>query len=269
MPDLLETEIEALARRLDRATWDAAPIPQVSHDADLTLDEAYAVQAAGVRLREERGDAVVGMKLGFTSKAKALQMGVADVIAGVLHQSMRVADGGTADVAGMVHPRIEPEVAFRLGAPIDPCDESSDIVAATIEVASALEIIDSRYRDFQFSLTDVVADNTSASAFVIGPWLSFDRARDELDLADLDVSLSVDGKPAARGSSADILGDPVLALSAIKRMAGRHGFSLPAGTVILAGAATAAVPLRAGAAVEATISGLGTVSVTAGRGRDD
>lgn len=263
----MTVDVDELAARLDKAVGSATAIPQLSAERSLTLEEAYAVQAAGVSLREARGDRVAGVKLGFTSKAKAEQMGVSDVIIGVIHEGMAVADGGTVDVATMVHPRIEPEVAFRLGSAVDPHaapDDDSDILAATVEVAPALEIIDSRYRDFRFSLSDVVADNTSAAGFVIGPWRSFAAARGELDLAALDVVLSMDGEQAARGSSADILGDPVRALGAVKRMAREHGLALPAGSVILAGAATAAQPLGAGSTVVADLAGLGQVTVTTG-----
>ncbi|QIK76786.1 2-keto-4-pentenoate hydratase [Nocardioides piscis] len=256
MPD-----IHALAARLDEAVRTATAIPQLTDETAISLDEAYAVQAAGVEIREQRGDAVVGVKLGFTSQAKAEQMGVSDVIIGVIHQSMAVDDGGSTDVTALVHPRIEPEVAFLLGVDVDPSDDDSDILAATTHVAPALEIIDSRYRDFTFSLEDVVADNTSAAGFVLGPWQPFDQARAGLDLAALDVVLSVDGTEAARGSSADILGDPVLALAAVKRMAAQHGISLPAGSVVLAGAATAAIPLGAGVEVRAELGSLGSVSV--------
>lgn len=261
------TVVDDLAARLDRAVDSATAIPQLSAEHALTLEEAYAVQAAGVALREARGDRVVGVKLGFTSKAKAEQMGVADVIVGVLHHGMSVEDGGVVDVTTMVHPRIEPEVAFRLGTDVDPHaapDDDVDILAATLEVAPAMEIIDSRYRDFRFSLADVVADNTSAAGFVIGPWRPFAETRETLDLATLEVALTVDGDEAARGSSSDILGDPVRALGAVKRMAHEHGLALPAGSVILAGAATAAVPLSAGVTVVADLAGLGRVEVTTG-----
>lgn len=256
------SDVAALAATLDEAVRRATAIPQLSADTPLTLAEAYAVQAAGIGLRGTRGDSVVGVKLGFTSKAKAVQMGVSDVIIGVLTESMAIDDAGTADLSRMIHPRIEPEVAFRLGADIDPADDSLDPVAAVSAVAPALEIIDSRYRDFSFSLEDVVADNTSAAGFVIGPWQPFPGAA----LADLAVTLTVDGAAAASGSTTDILGDPIQALAAVKRMALEHHLTLPAGSIILAGAATAAVPLTPGAAIAASVAGLGSVSVTASGG---
>ncbi len=261
------TDVGALAAVLDDATRTVTATPQLTATTPLTIYEAYDVQHAGVALRTERGDGVLGVKLGFTSKAKALQMGVSDVIIGVITDEMRVEDGGMVDVSRLIHPRIEPELAFRLGADIDPHDPHVDPRVASLEVAPALEIIDSRYRDFAFTLEDVVADNASAAGFVIGPWRSLESARADLDLGNLGVVLQIDGNVVETGSTAAILGHPLRALSAVKRMARQHGHTLPAGSVILAGAATAAAPLPVGpraAVVVATVTGLGRVSVIVG-----
>jgi len=261
------TDLLALASVLDDAARSAAATPQLTAETALTLEEAYGVQRAGVALRVGRGDTVVGVKLGFTSKAKAQQMGVSDVIVGVITEQMWIDDGGQVDLGRLIHPRIEPEVAFRLGVDVDPNDPEDDPQSAAFDVAPALEIIDSRYRDFRFSLEDVVADNTSAAGFVIGPWRSLAAMH---DLGNRGVVLEVDGAVVATGSTAAILGDPLRALPAVKRMARQHGLTLPAGSIILAGAATAAIPLpsHSGAAVVATVTGLGRVTVVTG-GPDD
>lgn len=256
--------VEELAAALDRAVCSATAVPQLTASHDLDLETAYRIQAAGIRLRVDRGESVVGAKLGFTSKAKAEQMGVADVIAGVLTTGLHVDDGGTVDVGRLIHPRIEPEIAFRLGRAIDPSDPLEDAWSAVDAVAPAMEVIDSRFRDFAFSLADVVADNTSAAGFVVGGWR--DPAGVELD--DLGVTLEVDDEVVETGSSAAILGHPVRAVAAIARMARTYDLALPAGSTILAGAATAAVPLPrvTGSVVTATVNGLGRVSIVVGGG---
>ncbi|WP_082748870.1 2-keto-4-pentenoate hydratase [Nocardioides jensenii] len=254
--------IEELAARLDEAVRDATAIAQLSDERPLTLDEAYAVQRAGIALRVGRGDPVVGVKLGFTSEAKARQMGVSDVIIGQLTAGTEVTDGASVDLATMVHPRVEPEVAFRLGVELSP--ENDDPLSTVAEVAPALEIIDSRYRDFRFSLEDVVADNTSAARYVLGEWLPFAQHRGRV--SDAEVTLAFDGEPREHGSTSAILGDALLAVAAAQRMAARYGLPLPAGSVILAGAATAAVAMEPGVLVEATVEGLGGVSVRSGGG---
>lgn len=252
--------IDELAGRLDAAVRNGAAIPQLSEEQPLTLEQAYAVQRAGAALRVDRGDPVVGVKLGFTSEAKARQMGVSDVIIGHLTASTEVADGDAVDLTTMVHPRVEPEVAFRLGQALT--GETTDPLAAVAEVAPALEIIDSRYADFRFSLEDVVADNASAARFVIGAWQPFADRRDSV--SDAAVTLAFDGQTREQGSTSAILGDALNAVAAAQRMASRHDLPLPAGSVILAGAATAAVAMEPGALVEATVAGLGRVTVRTG-----
>jgi 2-oxo-3-hexenedioate decarboxylase len=230
-----------LAERLDGAARDGVAIPQIVSAAGLDADAAYTVQEALVARRLSRGERLVGIKLGLTSRAKMAQVGVDEVIWGRLTDAMAVADGATVDTSGYIHPRIEPEVAFLL-----------DASGAAVAVAPALEIIDSRYADFTFSLADVIADNSSAAAFTIGSWKPLPDGLDNLG-----VLLEVDGRVVQIGSTAAILGDPRRALSTGVRLAGK----VEAGWVLLAGAATAAVPLAPRSHVRAVVEGLGTVAV--------
>lgn len=255
------TAASAFAAALDRAQRTASPTTQLAADAAIGLDAAYATQHALLARRVARGERIAGLKLGFTSRAKAQQMGVDDVIIGTVTDAMRLENGGVFDVSTAIHPRIEPEVAYLLGDDLDdPALAASDAVGAVAGVAPALEVIDSRYRDFTFSLDDVVADNASAAAFAVGPWRS-PEAVGPLD--NRAVRLEIDGRLSQAGSTAAILGDPVRALDAALRLARRHGFALRAGMVLLAGAATVAVPLPARGVVTAHVAGLGEVSVRA------
>ncbi|MGY1725149.1 2-keto-4-pentenoate hydratase [Blastococcus sp. SYSU DS0533] len=242
----------ALVDRLDDAV---TGVHDVVNAEATDVDAAYAVQEALVARRLDRGARQVGWKLGFTSLAKMAQMGVSDVIVGRLTSDMHVPDGGAVDLSRLIHPRVEPEVAYRLARDVSPDD---DLLAAVDAVAPALEIIDSRYRDFRFTLADVVADNTSAAGFAIGPWTAL---RDAGELGGLPVALSVDGEVAETGTTDAILGHPLEALPALAGMARRRGFRLRAGQVILAGAATAAVPLTAGTTVVGRVDGLGSVRI--------
>jgi 2-oxo-3-hexenedioate decarboxylase len=241
---------------LDEAQRGATAMPQLPEG--LPLAEAYEIQHALIALRTGRGERVVGTKLGFTSKAKMAQMGVSEIIVGQLTDAMQVPAGGEVALDRFIHPRIEPEVAFRLARDVDPDGADANVAAAVDAIAPALEIIDSRYRDFRFDLPGVVADNTSAAAFVIGDWQPIDG--DVLNLPDHDVELIVDGDVVQRGSTADILGHPANALRELTAMARKYGFSLTAGQIVLAGAATAAAPFAA-SSVEARVHGLGGVTV--------
>ncbi|QOC90724.1 2-keto-4-pentenoate hydratase [Micromonospora craniellae] len=256
---MIGPDIAGIAATLDRAADTATAVPQVAAETGLDVDAAYAVQAALVQRRLDRGERLVGLKMGLTSKAKMAQVGVDEVIWGRLTDMMRVPDGGTVDVTGYIHPRVEPEVAFLLDRLPEPGEPVGDFTDAVRAVAPAIELIDSRYANFAFSLPDVIADNTSAGAFVIGPWSPVPDG-----LENLGVLLEVDGRVAQVGSTAAILGDPRRALDEGIRLAGRHGVRLQEGWVFLAGAATAAVPLRAGVRVRAVVEKLGGASVRAG-----
>jgi 2-oxo-3-hexenedioate decarboxylase len=181
------------------------------------------------------------------------QMGVSEIIVGQLTDAMRVAAGAEVELRRFIHPRIEPEVAYRLSRDVD--DSVSDLATCVDAIAAGLEIIDSRYRDFRFDLPGVIADNASAAGFVIGEWQPFG-----LDAGDLDVRLVVDGAVAELGSTSDILGNPANALPALLRMARRYRLPLRGGDVVLAGAATGAIAFTA-STVQAQIPGLGTATV--------
>ena len=254
---ITDAAVTAAAERLDRAARAARAVPQFDPEDGIDIQTGYAVQHRGIQLRTARGERLVGVKLGFTSRAKMVQMGVDEVIVGQLTDAMRVADGDELDLAQLIHPRVEPEVAYRLGRDVDADDALADLFGAIDAVAPALEVIDSRYEAFRFSLADVVADNTSAARFVVGPW----RAPD-VELANRAVVLSVNGEPAEVGSTAAILGAPTRTFAALLAMARRYRIPLRRGFVVLAGAATAAVPLTAGS-IDLSVAALGRVAVHA------
>ena len=237
---------------LDAAQVGVRAIDQLDLAPDLAA--AYRIQHELIAHRIARGERLVGCKLGFTSKAKMAQMGVSEIIVGQLTDAMQIDDAASVELSRFIHPRIEPEIAFRLGRAVN----GNDIADCVDAVAPALEIIDSRYRDFRFSLPDVIADNTSASAFVVGEWQPM------RDVADLPVRLLVDGMEVEAGSTAAILGHPMYALEQLVELAAKHGMALRANDIILAGAATAAVPFGEHRVV-ADVRGLGTASV---RGTD-
>jgi 2-oxo-3-hexenedioate decarboxylase len=245
-------DLDALARTLDSAASGARAVPQLP--TGLSLDDAYQVQARSIALRHARGERPAGWKLGFTSRAKMAQMGLDEVIWGRLTDAMVVADGGRAAPERFIHPRVEPEVCFLLGEPLDGTVTPLAAMRALAGVAPALELIDSRYRDFKFSLPDVVADNCSAAAIVVGPWS--DPAA--TDVANLGLLLEVDGEVAQVGSTAAILGHPVRSLVAAARLLAAAGERLEAGDLLMAGGATEAVAIGPGSRVRVEMERLGS-----------
>lgn len=250
-------DLNAIAARLDDAAMMARAIPQLTEL--LTLAEAYDVQSRSMQRRYARGERRIGVKLGFTSRSKMLQMGVSDLILGRLTDHMLTEAGNPLSRARFVHPRVEPEVAFLIKQPLAGKVDPMTAMAAVAGVAPALEIIDSRYEDFRFSVTDVVADNTSAAAIVIGPW-----ADPSIDLANLGMLMEIDGTPRQIGSTAAILAHPLYALVAAARLVHAQGEQLAAGDIVMAGAATAAEAISANQFVKLSVEKLGGVSFTMG-----
>jgi 2-oxo-3-hexenedioate decarboxylase len=249
--------LAALAAELDEAARNASAVPQLTSHTPLTIDDAYAVQAAMVGRRLKRGERRVGVKMGLTSRAKMIQVGVSEVIWGRLTDAMRIEDGGKLVFRNFVHPRVEPEIAFLMAAPLAGDVSPAEAMAKVEAVAPAMEIIDSRYRDFKFTLEDVVADNASSSGFVVGPWCDPATPLDNLAMI-----LELDGRAVEIGSSAAILNHPARSLAAAARMVVRAGERLEAGWIVLAGGATAAHPLKPGMHVRNRVERLGATSFT-------
>jgi len=248
--------LAAAARGLEDARATGVPMEQLTRALDdLTVDEAYRIQQMLFDLRRHSGEAQAGIKMGLTSEAKMRQVNVSEPIFGRLSTGMRIPDGGEYPFGSGIHPRIEAEVAFLLG---ETRGEDPYAVPSVEAVAPALEIIDSRYRDFRFTLEDVVADNASASHFVCGPW-----SRPGADLDGLGVAMSIGGRVVATASAAAILGGCTRAVGAAAALLSRRGERLAPGHVLLAGAVAEAIPLGPGMRVRAEIQGLGRVDLRA------
>jgi len=251
-----KSSVERFAITLDDAARYARAIPQLSAAGgeSLNIEDAYEIQRLAMCHRLKRGSHRVGMKMGFTSRAKMVQMGVHDMIWGRLSSDMVVEDGGSLSLAVYVHPRVEPEIAFLMKKELVGNVTPLQALAAVEAIAPAMEIIDSRYDNFKFSLTDVVADNASSSGFVTGPW-----HRPDIDFSNLGLVMSFNGQPRQIGSTAAILGHPLRSLVAAARFAMHAQEPLKAGWVVMAGGATAAEALTAGTYVEMEMQSLGRV----------
>jgi 2-oxo-3-hexenedioate decarboxylase len=251
--------ILALATIVDDAAASGTEIDQLTMtDTEMSIPDAYQVQRASVARRIERGERHVGMKMGLTSRAKMEQVGVHEPIFGHLTSGMVVNDGATLDIAGLCHPRIEPEVAFIMKDDLEGPVTPVQALAATLGVCAALEVIDSRYRDFKFTLPDVIADNTSASRFVLGSTIV---PADQVNLGNLGIILEVNGQAVEIGSSAAVLDHPARSLAELANMLARDGRKIQAGDIVLSGGATAAVALKPGDHVRAVIDEIGSAEV--------
>lgn len=241
---MIPSSIDRCAEILDDALRNRREIERLTAEfPSMTLEDAYAIQTRGIGLRLARGEKIVGYKMGLTSKAKMEQMGLHTPIAGVLTNAMEV-HGGAYALARGVHPKAEPEIAFKIGRTVRTPLSAEDALAHCSHVAPALEILDSRFKGFKyFSLNDVVADNCSSHAFAVGTWVPLAQAPRARNSA---IELEVGGALREHGRSSDVLGDPAESLSQLTKILHSWGVDLPAGSVVLTGAITAAPKLERG-----------------------
>ena len=249
-----------LAEHLENAELEAHDVLKITDDhPDMDWDDAYAIQEEIQRRKEARGNKTVGLKCGLTSFAKMKQMGVETPVFGFVSDYMARPDGGEIKTSELIHPKVEAEICIVTRSELrGPGCHVGAVMAATEFVLPAVEIIDSRYRDFKFDLKSVIADNTSASRFVVGGRA---RALDELDLRTLGVVLEKNGEVVTMAAGAAVLGHPLAAVAMLANHLGEREQAIPAGTFIMTGGVTEAIAVAAGDNVSVRFQDLGTVSM--------
>lgn len=225
---------------------------------ELTIEEAYEIQELLIARKEAEGERRIGVKLGLTSKPKQQMMGVHEAIYGYLTDGMLGLEWEPIAYDRFIHPKAEPEIAFFIGEDLQGTNiTGADVLKATKYVAPAIEIIDSRYLNFKFTLVDVVADNCSSTCFVVGNKLV--RPSD-LDLANVGVVMSKNGVVLATGAGAAVLGHPAEAVAWAVNKLGEVGKGLKKGDIVLSGALTEAFAFEPGDTIQVQSDILGSVS---------
>lgn len=258
---LTQSQIEECAKIMDNAFQEKREVDRLTKNfPDLSQEEGYRVQDTLAKFSKMRGETIIGFKMGLTSKAKMEQMGVSTPIVGYLTNAMELEDSGEISLDSYIHPKVEPEIAFLIGKELKGKSSQQEILESSEWICPALEIIDSRYTNFSFTLPDVLADNCSSSSFVLAKEKSIPSS---LNLAEIPMDLMKDGKVLQRGSSSAIYGNPLASVVELVHILSLQGKSLPAGSLVLAGAATAAHPLEKGAGYSLYTPSLGRVSIRA------
>ncbi|MQY24550.1 2-keto-4-pentenoate hydratase [Nocardia aurantia] len=247
-----------LADELAVAERDRIPLdPLVVRHPDIDVVDAYEIQLHNIRRRVAGGATVIGHKVGLSSKAMQQMMGVDEPDYGHLLGEMQVFEEADVVASNYLYPRVEVEVGFVLGAdlPGAECTEA-DVLAATVAYAPAIELIDTRIRDWKIALCDTIADNASSAGWVLGPE-RVDPAT--LDVTAIDAVLTRNGEVVAEGRSDAVLGDPTVAVAWLARKVASFGVRLRAGDIVLPGSCTRAIDARPGDTFHAEFAGLGSV----------
>ncbi|MBA5635571.1 2-oxo-3-hexenedioate decarboxylase [Duganella sp. LX20W] len=257
---LTPEEVVRLCERIEGAQARAHAIPKLTDEyPNMTSDDGYAVQHALRKRFLANGRRLVGWKAGLTSRAKMIQMGVNAPSIGFLMADMARPENSAITTSDMVHPRVECEVAFVTKAQLQgPGCTRQQVLDATDYVLPAVEIIDSRFSGFKFDMPSVIADNGSSARYVAGG-----RARypADVDLRTLGVVMEKNGEIVATGASAAVLGHPAEAIAMLVNILAEQGEVLPAGSFVMSGGITEAIPVKPGDSVVARFQELGSVSM--------
>ncbi|OYN93457.1 4-oxalocrotonate decarboxylase [Enemella evansiae] len=233
---------------------------------ELDVDTGYRIQDATLAKRLARGEKLIGVKLGLTSEAKQKRMGVYAPFVAWLTDAMVLEPGQPVPQDKLIHPRIEPEIVFtmkdRLSGPGVTRDSA---MAAVGSISRGAEIIDSRYKDFRFKAGDVIADNASSGAFVVG---ADEVSPDDIDLVNEKVEVYTDGELVYTGTGADVQGHPGEALALAANDLARRGLAIEPGWIVLTGGITDAVFAPPGGRTEAKFSTLGEITIDGGEPAD-
>jgi len=250
----------ALALREARAS--RRTIARVSETFGITgADEAYQVSRINIEADRIKGRRISGKKIGLTSKAVQLQLGVEQPDYGVLFADMELLDGQQLHTAGLIQPKAEGEVAFVIGRDLGDAHLTWAQFLRGIEyLLPAIEIVDSAIDEWKITLVDTVADNASSGLYVLG--LEPKRLGD-VSLAGLGMDFRKNGQTVSVGSGVACLGNPLVAAYWLAKTMASQGDPLSAGDLVLSGALGPMFTFQKHDSLDLEIAGLGRVRTQA------
>lgn len=259
MNNKINRNVEAAAKRLREAAQKGIPCEPIRNLIGMDdLEKAYAVQEINTSLRIAQGARVVGSKIGLTSKAVQKQLGVDQPDFGMLWNDTEILNGGEVSMKHLMQPKAEAEIAFVIGKDLDKDIITSVDVLSAIEYAlPSIEVVGSRISNWDIKITDTIADNASASHWVVGHRpVKLDR----FDLINCKMKMENNGALVSEGVGKACLGSPINALLWLAQKMKSLGKPMQAGDLILSGAIGPMVAAKAGDNFHVTIEGLGEVS---------
>lgn len=252
-------DIQSAAGQILEAERTKVTLPPFTSTTSISVDDAYKIQLYQIQKKLENSP-LVGMKIGLTSEVMQKMFNVDTPDFGHILKSMVYENNSTVPKSNFIQPKVEFEIAFILNKDLKgPNVTEQDVLAATEAIAPAIEIIDSRIKDWKFKFEDTVADNGSSAGAILGDLFEVPTYE---ELGQIEVVASKNGQEFDRGLSSAVMGNPAKAVAWLANMVSEYDISLKAGQFILAGAITAAVPFEAGDVFEVTYGQYGKVSVS-------
>jgi 2-oxo-hept-3-ene-1,7-dioate hydratase len=231
----------------------------------MTLDDAYAVQAALVARKRAQGAKVIGWKIGLTSRAMQQALNITTPDSGVLLDDMLFADGATIPKGRFIQPRVEAEIAFVMKSGLSGPDVTrADVLAATDHVTPSLEILDTRVLRVDPAsgkariIVDTISDNAANAGIVLGPQR---HAVDAFDLRWVGAIVTRDGVVEETGLGAGVLNDPVTGILWLVHRLAQYGQGTLPGEVLLSGSFIRPVEASTGSRFRADFGSFGCVTL--------
>jgi 2-oxopent-4-enoate hydratase len=205
------------------------------------------------------GHCIVGKKIGLTSKAMQTALGVFEPDYGYIADYMMVYEGDPVSLTELISPKVEPELAFVLKEDLQgPGVTVADVLRATAGVMPAIEIIDSRVKDWKIKIQDTIADGASIGRVVLGGKLT---PIENIDMRYIGLVLEKNGQVVATAAGAAVLGHPATAVAWLANKLAKFNIALKKGEIIMSGSFTAACPVVDQDNVTCHFDHLGSVSV--------
>lgn len=260
---LSQAVLHEAADRLCAAEESRKPIdPLVKTYEGITEEDAYSIQMISAGRAVKDGKRIVGYKVGLTSREAQKQFQVFKPDFGHLFETMAVLEDEEIDLSTLIQPKIEGEIAFVLGRDLKgPGVTIVDVLSSVDYALAAMEIVDSRIRDWKITACDTIADNGSSALFVLS---GVKKNIEGLDLPTLGMALSKNGETMVTGAGAAVMGNPLSAVVFLANELGKHGRALLAGEVILSGALSSMLTIGPGDGYTCEMARLGRVSVRFG-----
>ncbi len=263
---LSRTEIEAAAEALIDAEVRREQIGLLSKQhPQMTLEDAYAVQAALVTRKQQEGLKGIGWKIGLTSRAMQQALNIETPDSGILLNDMLFEDGSTVPRGRFIEPRIEAEIAFLMKAPLQGRGVTRDgVLEATEFVAPSLEILDTRIlradpkTGSTRKIVDTVADNAANAGIVLGRERHSPNA---FDLRWVGAVVARDGIVEETGLGAGVLNDPVTGILWLVHRLAQYGKGIAAGDILLSGSFIRPVEAPPGSRFHADFGPFGSVTL--------
>ena len=251
-------KVEEIAKSLWDAHTQKSTIPPIrEHIGETDLETAYDIQRVNTERRVANGEVIKGKKIGLTSFAVQKQLGVDQPDYGILFDTMEVKDGKLA-YSELVQPKAEAEIAFVLGEDLEGDFNITDLIEAIDYATVSIEIVGSRVADWNIRITDTIADNASASHYILG---DTKVPIDDVDLVGCQMTMTKNGEIASEGTGEACMDNPLNAALWLAQTMAKQGSPLKKGEVLLSGALGPMVPIAQGDKFEAEIEGLGSVKL--------